>query len=67
MTQRILTDDEQMKLALDAMSLRSNNLRAGTVMGYDDETFCYIFTPKLIFDHRDYLLKVFIVIRDKVT
>ena len=67
MKQRILTDEEKMKLALDAMTLRSGKLPEGTVIGYDDETLRDMLSPKRTADKGDDLWKVFNVIQEKVT
>lgn len=67
MKQRILTDEEKMKLALDAMLLRSTKLPEGTKVGYDDETLRDILEPKRQADKGDDLWKVFNVIQEKVT
>jgi hypothetical protein len=67
MKQRILTDEEKMKLALDAMTLRSGKLPEGSVIGYDDETLRDMLTPKRTADQGDDLWKVFNVIQEKVT
>lgn len=67
MKQRILTDEEKMKLALDAMLLRSAKLPDGVKVGYDDETLRDILEPKRQADKGDDLWKVFNVIQEKVT
>jgi len=67
MKQRILTDEEKMKLALDAMLLRSAKLPDGMKVGYDDETLRDILEPKRQADKGDDLWKVFNVIQEKVT
>jgi len=56
-----------MKLALDAMTLRSGKLPEGSVIGYDDETLRDMLTPKRTADKGDDLWKVFNVIQEKVT
>ena len=70
MKQRILTQEEKSKLALDAMLIR-----AGIVPGsekakkfnYDDETIIDILDPKRDEDKGDDLWRVFNVIQEKIT
>ena len=70
MKQRVLTQDEKNKLALDAMLVR-----AGIVPGsekakkfnYDDETIIDILDPKRDEDKGDDLWRVFNVVQEKIT
>jgi len=63
MKNRILTDDEKKKLALDAMLIR-----AGVkTLDYDDETIEDILEPKRDADKGDDLWRVFNVVQEKIT
>lgn len=63
MKNRILTEDEKRKLALDAMLIR-----AGVkTLDYDEETITDILDPKRDADKGDDLWRVFNVVQEKIT
>ena len=70
MKNRILTQDEKNKLALDAMLVRAG-IKIGSEkakeFNYDDETIIDILDPKRDEDKGDDLWKVFNVIQEKIT
>ena len=70
MKQRVLTQDEKNKLALDAMLIRANikpGSKEAKKFNYDDETLIDILDPKRDEDKGDDLWKVFNVIQEKIT
>ena len=70
MKQRVLTQDEKSKLALDAMLIRAG-IEPGTEkakkFNYDDETIIDILDPKRKEDEGDDLWRVFNVVQEKIT
>ena len=70
MKNRILTQEEKNKLALDAMLIRANitpGSEKAKEFNYDDETIIDILDPKRKEDKGDDLWKVFNVIQEKIT
>ena len=63
MKNRILTEDEKRKMALDAMLIRAGVKE----LQYDEETITDILEPKRDADKGDNLWKVFNVIQEKIT
>jgi len=70
MKNRILTQEEKNKLALDAMLIRAG-IKLGSeqaeAFNYDDETIVDILDPRREADKGDDLWKVFNVIQEKIT
>ena len=70
MKQRVLTQDEKNKLALDAMLIRAG-IEPGSdkakKFNYDDETIIDILDPKRDEDKGDDLWRVFNVVQEKIT
>jgi hypothetical protein len=70
MKDRVLTQDEKNKLALDAMLIRANitpGSEKAKEFNYDDETIEDILDPKREEDKGDDLWRVFNVIQEKIT
>ena len=70
MKQRILTQEEKSKLALDAMLIRAGiepDSDKAKKFNYDDETIIDILDPKRAEDKGDDLWRVFNVIQEKIT
>ena len=70
MKNRILTQDEKNKLALDAMLIRagiSPNSDKAKEFDYDGETIIDILEPKRKADEGDDLWRVFNVVQEKIT
>jgi len=70
MKQRILTEDEKAKLALDAMLVRAGiapGSEKAKEFNYDDATIEDILQPKRSADEGDDLWRVFNVIQEKIT
>ena len=70
MKDRVLTQEEKNKLALDAMLIRANitpGSKEATKFQYDDETIEDILDPKRDEDKGDDLWKVFNVVQEKIT
>ena len=70
MKQRVLTQDEKNKLALDAMLIRANikpGSKEAKKFNYDDETIEDILDPKRDEDKGDDLWRVFNVVQEKIT
>lgn len=70
MKQRVLTQDEKNKLALDAMLIRANikpGSKEAKKFNYDEETIEDILDPKRKEDKGDDLWKVFNVVQEKIT
>ena len=70
MKDRILTEDEKKKLALDAMLIRAGiepGSEKATKFNYDDETIVDILDPKRKEDKGNDLWRVFNVVQEKIT
>ena len=70
MKQRVLTQDEKNKLALDAMLIRAGikpGSKEAKKFNYDDETIEDILDPKRDEDKGDDLWRVFNVVQEKIT
>ena len=70
MKQRVLTQDEKNKLALDAMLIRAGikpGSKEAKKFNYDDETIIDILDPKRKEDKGDDLWRVFNVVQEKIT
>ena len=70
MKNRILTQEEKNKLALDAMLIRANitpGSEKAKKFNYDDETIEDILDPKRKEDKGDDLWRVFNVVQEKIT
>ena len=70
MKQRVLTQDEKNKLALDAMLIRAGiepGSEKAKKFNYDDETIIDILDPKRDEDKGDDLWRVFNVVQEKIT
>jgi len=70
MKQRVLTQDEKNKLALDAMLIRAGikpGSKEAKKFNYDDETIIDILDPKRDEDKGDDLWRVFNVVQEKIT
>ena len=70
MKDRVLTQEEKNKLALDAMLIRANitpGSEEASKFQYDDETIEDILDPKRDADKGDDLWKVFNVVQEKIT
>ena len=70
MKNRVLTQEEKNKLALDAMLIRANitpGSEEASKFQYDDETIEDILDPKRDADKGDDLWKVFNVVQEKIT
>ena len=70
MKDRVLTQEEKNKLALDAMLIRANitpGSKEASKFQYDDETIEDILDPKRDADKGDDLWKVFNVVQEKIT
>ena len=70
MKQRILTQEEKSKLALDAMLIRAGiepGSEKAKKFNYDDETITDILDPKRKEDEGDDLWRVFNVVQEKIT
>lgn len=70
MKQRVLTQDEKNKLALDAMLIRAGiepGSEKAKKFSYDDETIIDILDPKRDEDKGDDLWRVFNVVQEKIT
>jgi len=70
MKQRVLTQDEKSKLALDAMWVRAGiepGSEKAKKFNYDDETIIDILDPKRKEDEGDDLWRVFNVVQEKIT
>jgi hypothetical protein len=70
MKQRVLSQEEKNKLALDAMLIRAGikpGSEEGKKFNYDDETIIDILDPKRDEDKGDDLWRVFNVVQEKIT
>ena len=70
MKNRVLSQEEKNKLALDAMLIRANitpGSEKAKKFNYDDETIIDILDPKRKEDEGDDLWRVFNVIQEKIT
>ena len=70
MKDRILTEEEKKKLALDAMLIRAGiepGSEKATKFNYDDETIVDILDPKRKEDKGNDLWRVFNVVQEKIT
>ena len=70
MKQRVLTQDEKNKLALDAMLIRAGitlDSKEAKEFDYDEETIEDILEPKRKEDEGDDLWKVFNIVQEKIT
>ena len=70
MKQRVLTQEEKNKLALDAMLIRAGiepGSKEAKKFNYDDETIIDILDPKRDEDKGDDLWRVFNVVQEKIT